>query len=122
MRTRGVRGATTVTGNDAEEIRNATRELLLEMVRQNDVEPEEIASCLFTSTPDLNAAFPASAVRTLDGWQHVPLVGAQEVEVINALPRCVRVLMHINTTKRQAEIQHVYLREAAALRPDLAKK
>ncbi|MBL0387969.1 chorismate mutase [Tumebacillus sp. ITR2] len=122
MRMRGVRGATTVTANDAEEIREATRELLREMVQRNEVDPEEIASCLFTSTPDLDAAFPASAARTFDGWSHVPLVGAQEVDVANALPLCIRVMMHINTTKRQAEIQHVYLRGAVALRPDLAKK
>lgn len=121
-RMRGVRGATTVTSNDAETIRDATRELLQELVRINDIDPEEICSCLFTSTPDLDAAFPASAVRTLPGWTHVPLIGAQEVAVAGSLPRCIRILMHVNTTKRQSEIQHAYLREAVALRPDLAKK
>jgi chorismate mutase len=119
---RGLRGATTVLRNDAEEIRAATRELLLEMVRLNEVEPEDICSCLFTSTPDLDAAFPASAVRGLEGWSHVPLIGAQEAAVANGLPLCVRILAHVNTTKAQAEIQHVYLREAVTLRPDLAKK
>jgi chorismate mutase len=119
---RGVRGATTVARNDAEEIRTSTRELLVEMVRLNEIEPEDICSCLFTSTPDLDAAFPASAMRSLPGWEHVPLIGAQEVAVANSLPQCVRILVQVNTTKQQSEIQHVYLREAVALRPDLAKK
>jgi chorismate mutase len=120
MPCRGIRGATTVETNSAADIRTATRELLVRLVEVNGVAAEDIASALFTVTPDLTAAFPAQAAREL-GWQHVALLDAQEMPVPGSLPRCVRVLVHWNTSKAQAEIRHVYLRGATVLRPDLTE-
>jgi chorismate mutase len=119
MRFRGVRGAITVDANTEAAILDATHELLQQMVKANEVDADEIAGILFTVTPDLNATFPAEAGRRLPGWTQVPLMCAQEVPVPGALPRCVRVLMLVNTTKTAGEVQHVYLRGAERLRPDL---
>ena len=121
MPCRGIRGATTVKANTAAAILAATRELLTRIVQANGVLVTEIASAFFTVTPDLAAAFPARAAREL-GWQHVALLDAQEIPVPGSLPRCVRVLIHWNTEKPQAEIRHIYLRGAAVLRPDLKKE
>ena len=121
MPCRGIRGATTVENDSAAAILAATRELLTRIVEANDMALEDIASAFFIVTPDLTAAFPAQAAREL-GWQHVPLLDAQEIPVPGSLPRCVRVLIHWNTEKPQAEIRHVYLRGAASLRPDLKEK
>jgi len=118
MGCRGIRGATTVEADTADAIVAATRELLVSMVEANDVAVADIASAIFTVTLDLTAAFPARAAREL-GWQHVPLLDAQEVPVPGSLPRCVRVLMLWNTGRSQEEIRHVYLRDAGSLRPDL---
>ena len=118
MACRGIRGATTIEIDAEDAIVAATRELLVGMVVANDVVVADIASAIFTVTPDLTAAFPARAARQL-GWQHVPLLDAQEVPVPGSLPRCIRVLLLWNTERAQKEIRHVYLREAASLRPDL---
>ena len=118
MPCRGIRGATTVESNAADAILGATRELLTRIVEANAVSAEDIASALFTVTHDLTAAFPAQAAREL-GWQHVALLDAQEIPVLDSLPRCVRVLIHWNSDKPQAAIHHVYLHGAASLRPDL---
>jgi chorismate mutase len=115
---RGIRGATTVEIDAADAIVAATRELLVRMVEANGVAVADIASAIFTVTPDLTAAFPARAAREL-GWRYVPLLDAQEVPVPGSLPRCVRVLVLWNTERTQEEIQHVYLRDAGSLRPDL---
>ncbi len=120
MHIRGIRGATTAAKNTAEEILAVTREMLSEMVRQNNVESDEIAAVVFTCTDDLDAAFPAEAGRAL-GWTAVPLLTAREVNVPGALPRCIRVLIMWNTPRSQEEIEHVYLREAESLRPDLTR-
>jgi chorismate mutase len=121
MPCRGIRGATTIQTDSADAILTATRELLTRIVEANDVTLEDIASAFFTATPDLTAAFPARAAREL-GWQHVALLDAQEIPVPGSLTRCVRVLIHWNTEKPQAEIRHVYLRGAASLRPDLKER
>jgi chorismate mutase len=121
MPCRGVRGAITVETNSAAEILGATRQLLAHMVRANGIEIADIASACFTATPDLTAAFPARAARDL-GWHQVPLLDAQEISVPGSLPRCVRVLLHWNTLKSQDEIRHIYLGEAAQLRPDMQEK
>lgn len=121
MHIRGIRGAITVEANQEAAVRDATRRLLGEIVRANDVESDEIAAIIFTATPDLNAAFPAEAARQL-GWQAVPLMSAIEMNVPGALPRCIRVLMLWNTPRAQAEIVHVYLDGAETLRPDLTSK
>ncbi len=118
MPCRGVRGATTVETNTATAILDATRELLARIIAVNDLAAEDVASALFTVTPDLTAAFPAQAAREL-GWQHVALLDAQEIPVPGSLPRCIRVLIHWNTPKPQSAVRHVYLRGARSLRPDL---
>lgn len=114
---RGVRGATTVCSNEAEAIYAATRELLYTMVRHNDIDPADVASAYFTTTLDLNAAYPATAARQL-GWLDVPLLCGHEMDVPGSLPCCIRILLHWNTVKSQQEIVHVYLRDAHSLRPD----
>jgi chorismate mutase len=118
---RGVRGATTAERDTEEAILRATGELLASLVKSNGIEPSEVASVLFTVTPDLTAAFPARAARDL-GWKHVPLLDAQEMPVPGSLPRCVRVMIHWNTDRSQTEIRHIYLRGAALLRPDLERE
>ncbi len=114
---RGVRGATTVAADDREIILKATRELLALMIRLNGIESADVTSAIFTTTPDLTAAFPATAARQL-GWLDVPLMCSHEIGVPGALPLCVRIMLHWNTDKAQAVIQHVYLHEAQSLRPD----
>jgi chorismate mutase len=115
---RGVRGATTVTENTTEAILTATRELLETIVRLNDMQPDDVASVYFTTTADLNSAYPALAARQM-GWFHVPLLCGHEMNVSDGLPLCLRVLIHWNTNRRPQEVVHVYLREARSLRPDL---
>ncbi len=119
MACRAIRGAITVETDSAAAILEATRELLARIVEVNGVEVEDVASAIFTATPDLAAAFPAQAARLL-GWQRVALLDAQAIPVPDSLPRCVRVLIHWNTDRPQDAIRHVYLRGAAVLRPDLA--
>lgn len=112
-----MRGATTVTENSAEAILEATEELLRELMERNRLTPDDLVSCIFTSTPDLDAEFPAVAARRL-GLDRVPLLCAQEIDVPGALPRTVRVLVHCYQPV-EVQPQHVYLREAVALRRDL---
>jgi len=117
MYCRGIRGATTADANTPDAILAATRELLLCMIEQNDLDSADIGSALFTTTPDLNAEFPALAAREL-GWHDVALMCGHEMHVPGALGNCIRVLIHWNTPKTQAEIRHVYIRGARNLRPD----
>ena len=117
---RGVRGATTVEKNSKDEILSATRQMLALMMRQNDIQTPDIASAVFTVTKDLDAEFPALAARQL-GWLDVPLLCGYEISVDGSLPQCIRVLLHWNTDKTQDQIHHIYVREAATLRPDLSK-
>lgn len=121
MKLRGVRGATTCTGNSKDEITVAVKELWLAMFEQNAFAEDDLAAVIFSSTPDLSAAFPASALRAL-GWTNTPLFGAAEIEQPEAVKRCIRILALWNTEKGQKDIKHVYLREAAALRPDISGK
>lgn len=120
MPCRGVRGATTIESNEREEILTATRQLLALLIRRNNIEPTDVASAFFTTTPDVDAEFPALAARQL-GWLDVPLLCGHEMTVPGSLPMCIRVLIHWNTEKPQTEIEHVYVREAKKLRPDLSK-
>lgn len=119
MLCRGVRGATTVLKNDREEILTATRQLLALMVRRNGIEKQDVASAIFTTTVDLDAEFPALAARQL-GWLDVPLLCGHELDVPGSLPLCIRVLVHWNTDRAQNEIEHIYIRDAVRLRPDLS--
>lgn len=121
MYCRGIRGATTIERNEREEILLATTELLQLMIRQNDLRVEDIASAIFTLTDDLDAEFPAVAARQL-GWDEVALMCMCEIPVPNSLEKCIRVLLHVNTTREASEIQHVYTRGAVKLRPGLAAK
>ena len=116
---RGVRGATTVERNDAALLRERTTELLRALIERNGIAAEDVASAIFTTTPDLDADFPAHAARRLDGWEAVPLLCAREMPVPNALERCIRVLIHWNTDRGQRDVRHAYLRGAERLRPDL---
>jgi chorismate mutase len=118
MPCRSVRGATTVHEDTPEEILVATLELLAQMITTNGIMADDVASIIFTATPDLQSASPARAARQL-GWTQTALLCVQEMAVLGSLPRCIRVLVHWNTTRRQAEIHHVYLRKATQLRPDL---
>ncbi|MCA9109406.1 MAG: chorismate mutase [Planctomycetaceae bacterium] len=119
MPVRGIRGATNVTENSATEILEATRELLEEVLSRNGLDRfEDIVSAMFTTTPDLNAAFPAEAARGL-GMNSVPLICASEIAVPNSMPLCIRVLLHVNTDKAQQEMVHIYMRDAKRLRPDV---
>jgi len=115
---RGIRGAITADADTTEGIMDATQRLLTAIVEANHIPTEDIASVLFTVTPDLKAQFPAAAARRM-GWTLVPLLNFTEIAVPGGLERCIRVLLHLNTTLGQAEIVHVYLEGARALRPDL---
>ena len=117
---RGIRGATTVEHNDAAEIREATQELLQRILSENTLSSEDLVSAIFTVTPDLNADFPASSAREI-GWELVPLLCATEIPVPSGLSCCIRVLIHVNTTRCQTDIRHVFLRNAIALRKDLVR-
>lgn len=119
---RGVRGATTVIHNESEEIISHTRELIEEMVIKNQIKPEYIANILISVTSELNADFPAKALRQLEGWTYVPVMCMQEIEVTGGLEKCIRVMMTINTEKDQKSIQHIYQKDAVRLRPDLRSK
>lgn len=112
---RGIRGATTVENNHTEEILAATRELLQKIVEANDIRTEEVAMAYFTTTTDLDAEFPAVAARQL-GWNQVPLLCGHEMQVQGSLPKCIRVLVLVNTERRQNEMVHIYIRGAENLR------
>lgn len=114
---RGLRGATTATANTSDAILEATEELLAALRDANGFEPADVESAIFTSSPDLTAEYPARAARRL-GWIDVPLLGAAEVDVPSGLKRCIRILLHFYTSKPQRALKHMYLREAAKLRPD----
>jgi chorismate mutase len=116
---RGVRGATTVEEDTPDTILSATRELLVQMVEANGICPEDVASVMFTTTPDLTSEYPALAARQL-GWHDIALLCAHEMNVPHSLKRCIRVLLHWNTDKLASEIQHVYIKGAVSLRPDRA--
>jgi len=114
---RGIRGAITVSENTKEAIVAASKSLLQKLVEANEVEISDIACVLFTTTPDLNAAFPAAGAREL-GWTQVPLLCGHEMSVPGSLPRCLRVLVLFNTDKRNEDIVHVYLGDAVKLRDE----
>jgi chorismate mutase len=116
---RGIRGAVDVSANTAPKILKATKELLQTMQQKNSLEKETIAAVIFSMTRDLNAVFPAQAARQL-GWGDVPLFCTVEIDVPGALPRCIRILMLVNSVKELQEIKHVYLGGTVALRKDLA--
>jgi len=115
---RALRGATTVDDDHRDEIHAAVIELLGEMCSRNDVDHDDVVSMLFTATDDLHAAFPAAGARAM-GFGDVPLLCARELDIVDATPRCIRVLMHLETDRLRSELRHVYLRGAVGLRDDL---
>ncbi|MEO6211368.1 MAG: chorismate mutase [Gemmatimonadaceae bacterium] len=116
---RAIRGATTVDSDSPEEIRHATRELLETIIVRNSITSADVISAIFTVTHDLTSDFPAHAAREL-GWLDVPLLCTLEIPVPGSLPRCIRVLLHVESAASRADLRHVYLHAARALRPDLA--
>ncbi|WP_067476088.1 chorismate mutase [Actinomadura hibisca] len=120
MAVRAVRGATQVDADDRDQILEATTELVAEVMARNGLTTDQVISVLFTATPDLTAEFPALAARKL-GFHEVPLLCAAEIAVPHALPRVIRLMAHVETDRPRAEVQHVYLRGATALRLDIAQ-
>ncbi len=117
MPVRGIRGATVAAENTKEVILSATHELLLALIAANDIQPEDVASAWFTTSPGLNAEYPALAARAL-GWHDVALLCGHEMDVPHGLKKCIRILIHLNTNKPACAIKHIYLGQAASLRPD----
>jgi chorismate mutase len=122
VRVRGIRGATTVERNSREAILEATTDLLQQIIEANGFDADDVASAVFTTTPDLNAEFPAVAARQHFGWTHVALSCGHEMAVPGSLAMCLRILLHVNTSRRQDEVVHVYARGARVLRPDLVQR
>ena len=118
---RGLRGAATVPSDEKEEIWRTARELMVEILERNDIAPESIGAAIFSMTEDLTAAFPSTGVRSLPGFDLVPLFDARQCAIEGSLPQCIRILLLVDTEKSQAELCHVYQGGAAKLRPDLAK-
>ncbi|MGE5454302.1 MAG: chorismate mutase [Methylocystaceae bacterium] len=119
MKVRGIRGATTVDFDQADDVLQATRELLQLMMQRNRLDIDDLAAVIFTVTSDIQSVFPAQAAREL-GWTQVALLGAGEMNVPDGLPHCIRILMLVNTELPPNELIPVYLRKAAQLRDDLA--
>jgi chorismate mutase len=117
---RAIRGATCLLQDDAQEMAEAVTELLSEILTRNDVELEDLVSIFFTATPDLHSAFPAAAARGI-GLADVPLICAQELDVVGAMEKVIRVMLHVQTSSPRKDIKHVYLRGAEALRKDIAQ-
>lgn len=120
MSVRAIRGATQVESNTASAITSATQELILEILKANSLTPDQVISVLFTSSPDLDASFPAAAARSV-GFEDTPLICAVEIDVAGALPRTVRVMAHVESELPKKEISHIYLHGAKALRRDTSQ-
>jgi chorismate mutase len=117
-RVRAIRGATTVDADTPDAIRKSTQELVSTLLERNGLEPDDLVSIIFTTTPDITAAFPATSARDL-GLDDVPLLGCQEIDVPGAVALCLRVLVTCYTERSQREVVHVYLQGARSLRADL---
>ncbi|MGP3980050.1 chorismate mutase [Streptomyces sp. KR80] len=121
MTVRAIRGAIQVERDEELHLLESVKTLLKKIMYANDLSPDDLISVVFTSTPDLVSAFPAAAAREM-GLDHVPLMCAQELNIVGALPRMVRILAHVQTHRKSSDIRHIYLGGAAALRNDLAQK
>ena len=119
MTTRGIHGAISVDGNNEQSIKEAVSELIKTILESNGIATEDISHVIFTMTGDLNKAFPAKFARELFDWKYVPMMCYNELNVPNSLPMCLRVLVVVNTDKKQNEIKHIYLKNAKKLRQDL---
>lgn len=118
---RGLRGATTIESDKQELVWDETAKLVREVVAANNVDVDDIASIIISTTPDITSAFPARSVRLMEGWQYVPVMCMHEMDVPNALPLCIRVLIHADVEVSQKDVKHLYLNDAIKLRPDLAQ-
>jgi chorismate mutase len=98
-----------------------TKELIDNMIKKNNIKPEQVVHIMFTATPDLHAGFPAKVVRDFSGWEHVPVMCMQEIDVKTGLKKCIRVMLTAETDLTQEEVKHIYLGNAVDLRPDLIK-
>ncbi|MEH7380788.1 chorismate mutase [Bacillus sp. JJ1533] len=116
---RGIRGATTIEHNNKQDILAATEKLLRDMISENKIEADDVAQIVFSVTEDIDAAFPAAAARQIEGWAFVPVMSMREIPVPGSLPMCIRVMMTVNTSAKQEEIQHIYHGGSVVLRPDL---
>ncbi|WP_181348236.1 chorismate mutase [Thalassobacillus sp. CUG 92003] len=116
---RGIRGATTVDHNEAAEIIARSQALIEDIIHDNHVEAENVASVMFSATVDIDAAFPAKALRHVPGWTYVPVMCMQEIPVPDSLPLCIRVMVTVETELDQPEVRHIYHHNAKQLRPDL---
>ncbi|MCA1030515.1 chorismate mutase [Bacillus timonensis] len=117
---RGIRGAITVEQNNEKEILDSTEILLREMIAANQIEAEHVVQVLISVTEDINATFPAKALREINGWDYVPVMCMKEISVPNSLAKCIRVMITVNSSEDQEKIKHVYLKNASTLRPDLS--
>ena len=117
---RGLRGATTCEADTPEAIGERTRELILELMSRNEIEHDDVISVIFTTSVDLMSTFPAAAAREV-GFGDIPLMCASEINVPGSMSKCIRIMMHIYTTRSRSEIHHVYLHNAQSLRDDLPK-
>ncbi len=122
MGTRGIRGATTITNNTEKDILECTKQLLEEMITHNRVEPTDVSHVFISVTEEIDAVFPAKALREFAGWTYVPVMCMREIPVQGSLPKCIRIMMVTQTQLEQQEIHHVFQNEAVKLRPDLVKK
>lgn len=120
MTVRAVRGAVQIDRDQEPRLLDSVKDLLQKMMQANGLAPDDLISVMFTATPDLVSAFPAAAARAI-GLTHVPLICAQELDVVGALPRTVRILAHVHTERAVRDIHHIYLGGAAVLREDLAQ-
>lgn len=119
---RGLRGAVTIEKNEEQHIVDATERVMRELIVKNNIDAEKVASVFISVTEDIDAAFPAKALRLLEGWTYVPVMCMREIPVQNSLKMCIRVMIHLNTNIPQEEMEHVYLEKAVSLRPDLKQK
>ena len=120
MRVRALRGATTLDSDTPEQMRGRVPELVGELMTRNGLTNDDVISAWFTTTPEINSLHPATTVRNTLGFTDVPMLGATEMAVSASVPMCVRVMLHVETERERADLQHVYLHGAVALRPDLA--
>ncbi|MGG3574982.1 chorismate mutase [Bacillus gobiensis] len=118
---RGFRGATTLEEDTDQEMIVKTKELIRNMIEKNNIKPDHVVHIIFTATPDLHAGFPAKVVREFSGWEHVPVMCMQEIDVESGLKKCIRVMLTAETELKQDEVKHEYLGNAVSLRPDLIK-
>lgn len=119
---RGIRGATTVLANEEQQIISNTKKIVEEMVNKNNIDEQDISHILISVTNDINAGFPAKALRQIPGWTFVPVMCMKEIDVPNSLSFCIRVMMVVNTNNEQQTVNHIFHNEAIKLRPDLIEK